>query len=56
VGQLDEVEVVANGVVSRRAVQLGRSLDEGREVLAGLGAGERVVLKRSAAGSGRNRS
>jgi membrane fusion protein (multidrug efflux system) len=56
VGQLDEVDVVENGIVSRRAIQLGRSLDEGREVLAGLSAGERVVLKRPATGPGRNRS
>ena len=46
VGQLDEVDVVEGGVVHRRAVQLGRTLDEGREVLSGLGEGERVVLTR----------
>ena len=32
--------------VSRRAVQLGRTLDEGREVLSGLRKGEKVVLCR----------
>lgn len=48
VGQLDEVDVIENGSVSRRAVQLGRSIDEGREVLSGLGEGEKVVLFRRA--------
>ncbi len=57
VGQLDEVDVLEDGVVNRRAVQLGRSLDEGREVLSGLSEGERVALpRRSDAGSGRSRS
>lgn len=57
VGQLDEVDVVKDGVVSRRAVQLGRPLDEGREVLSGLSEGERVLLpRRSANGAGRGRS
>lgn len=46
IGQLDEVDVVKDGVVTRRAVQLGRSLDEGREVLSGLSEGERVILHR----------
>ncbi|MDR3633435.1 MAG: efflux RND transporter periplasmic adaptor subunit [Isosphaeraceae bacterium] len=49
VGQLDEVDVVAEGAVSRRAVQLGRTLDEGREVLSGLTEGEAVVLAGGAA-------
>jgi len=44
VGQLDLVDVVTDGQVQRRIVQLGRTLDEGREVLAGLKAGERVVI------------
>lgn len=48
VGQLDEVDVVAGETVSRRAVQLGRTLDEGREVLAGLKPGEVVLLRSSA--------
>ena len=47
VGQLDLVDVVQNGVVSRRSVQLGRTSDEGDEVLAGLRAGEKVVLRHS---------
>ncbi|QEH33199.1 Macrolide export protein MacA [Aquisphaera giovannonii] len=44
IGQLDEVLVVDGAVVRRRAIQLGRTLKEGREVLSGLRAGERVVL------------
>lgn len=46
VGQLDEVDVMEGSAVSRRAVQLGRSLDEGREVLSGLSEGEKVALPR----------
>ncbi len=49
VGQLDEVDVVEDGQVRRHVVQLGRSLPEGREVLSGLRAGERVVVPRRAA-------
>jgi hypothetical protein len=30
--------------VNRRAVQVGRTLEEGREVLSGLSEGEKVVL------------
>ncbi len=48
VGQLDEVDVIEGNTVSRRAVQLGRTLDEGREVLSGLSEGEKVVLPRQA--------
>ncbi len=44
VGQLDEVDVVDDNHVQRRAVQLGRELDEGLEVLSGLAEGEKVVL------------
>lgn len=51
VGQLEEVDVVEDGEVRRRAVQLGRALDEGREVLSGLAEGERVALGRDAGGS-----
>lgn len=47
VGQLDEVDVVADAVLSRRAVQLGRTLDEGLEVLSGLKEGEKVVLQKA---------
>ncbi len=49
VGQLDEVLVVADGTAHRHAVQLGRTLPEGREVLSGLKAGEKVVLLRPSA-------
>jgi len=44
VGQLDEVDIVKDGVLHRRAVQLGRRLNLGREVLSGLSAGEHVLL------------
>ncbi len=46
VGQLDEVIVMEKGVPHRRIVRLGRALEEGREVLSGLRAGERVVPAR----------
>lgn len=46
VGQLEEVDVVEGNTVHRRAVQLGRALDDGREVLSGLSEGETVVLIR----------
>ncbi|MFO0907151.1 MAG: efflux RND transporter periplasmic adaptor subunit [Isosphaeraceae bacterium] len=46
IGQLEEVDVIEGGAVHRRAVQLGRTLDEGREVLSGLAEGERVLLAR----------
>ena len=46
VGQLDEVDVVEDGTPCRHVVQLGRTLPEGREVLSGLQAGERVVVPR----------
>ena len=48
VGQLDEVDVIEGNNVIRRAVQLGRTLAEGREVLSGLSEGEKVVLSREA--------
>ena len=44
VGQLDEVDVIEGDTLSRRAVQLGRTFDEGCEVLSGLSEGEKVVL------------
>ncbi|MCL6503881.1 MAG: efflux RND transporter periplasmic adaptor subunit [Pirellulales bacterium] len=46
VGQLEMVDVVAEGTIERRSVQLGRRLEDHYEVLAGLAAGERVVLQR----------
>jgi RND family efflux transporter MFP subunit len=45
VGQLSLVDVVEREQVRRRSVQLGRELPEGYEVLAGLRAGEKVVLR-----------
>jgi RND family efflux transporter MFP subunit len=44
VGQLELVEVVQEGTVSRRTVQLGRPIGDGYEVLAGLRAGDKVVV------------
>lgn len=44
VGQLTVVDVVDGNTVRRRAVQLGRQIDEGYEVLSGLRPGESVVL------------
>ena len=44
VGQLDLVNVVENGRVSRRAIRRGRELDENVEVLAGLAEGEQVEI------------
>ena len=44
VGQLELVEVVTNGQVSRRTIRTGRILDENVEVLSGLSEGERVVV------------
>jgi RND family efflux transporter MFP subunit len=46
VGQLDTALVVEGENVRRRSLQLGRTLDQGYEVLAGLKAGEKVVLLR----------
>jgi RND family efflux transporter MFP subunit len=44
VGQLTLVDVSDRNGVHRRSVRLGRRLDEGYEVLAGLKPGEQVVL------------
>jgi RND family efflux transporter MFP subunit len=44
VGQLTMVDVVSDGRLHRRSVQLGREVDSGYEVLAGLVPGERVAL------------
>lgn len=44
IGQLDVVDVVEDGALRRRVVQLGQSVGEYREVLSGLRAGEKVVL------------
>lgn len=45
VGQLDMVDVIVEDSVRRRSVQLGRLLGQDYEVLAGLAAGEKVVLR-----------
>jgi RND family efflux transporter MFP subunit len=44
-GQLTMVDVVAEGQVFRRTVQLGRSIGNRLEVLSGLAAGEAIVLR-----------
>ena len=44
VGQLELVEVVENGRLTRRAIRTGRTLDENVEVLSGLREGEKVVI------------
>jgi RND family efflux transporter MFP subunit len=44
VGQLQLVNVVENGEVSRRAIRKGRELNQNVEVLAGLAEGEQVEI------------
>lgn len=44
VGQLDFVDVVNGQELDRRLVRLGRTLDDGVEVLSGLAAGERIAM------------
>jgi membrane fusion protein, multidrug efflux system len=44
VGQLDLVEVVEKGQMSRRTIRTGRTFGEDVEVLSGLREGEQVVL------------
>ncbi len=44
-GQLTMVDVVNEGRVERRTVQLGRAIGDQFEVLGGLGSGETVVLR-----------
>jgi RND family efflux transporter MFP subunit len=51
VGQLELVEVVNNGQVSRRTIRTGRTLDEDIEVLSGLREGEEVVVLPVASGA-----
>ncbi|MFQ5589778.1 MAG: efflux RND transporter periplasmic adaptor subunit [Phycisphaerae bacterium] len=46
VGQLELVQVVEGDGIRRRAVRLGRLLDDEVEVLSGLREGERVVVQR----------
>lgn len=45
VGQLDLVDVVVDGRMQRRAVRLGRAYGDEVEVLAGLAAGERLLVQ-----------
>ncbi len=51
VGQLEVVEAVEEGFLKRRAVRLGRTLDDRVIVLGGLRAGERVALPDGASGA-----
>ncbi|MEX2114333.1 MAG: efflux RND transporter periplasmic adaptor subunit [Pirellulales bacterium] len=44
VGQLELVDVVDDGRISRRAVRAGRRLDDDIEILSGLREGEQVAL------------
>ena len=44
VGQLTLVEVLIDGKIQRRSIQVGRLFEQGFEVLAGLQAGEVVLL------------
>lgn len=48
VGQLRLVEVMRNGRAARRAIRVGRTLDDDVEVLSGLREGEQVVLPTTA--------
>ena len=52
VGQLDIVDVAAEGTLSRRAVRLGRRIEGRVEVLSGLREGERVAVPATAAPAG----
>jgi len=49
IGQLELVDVVENGRVSRRAIRSGRIIDDNVEVLSGLKEGELVELPDDAA-------
>ncbi len=55
VGQLEEVDVVEDGAVRRRVVQLGRTLAEGREVLSGLKEGKKWSSSRASTREHRER-
>jgi RND family efflux transporter MFP subunit len=44
VGQVDCVDVAVDGSRQRRALRLGRVMNDGIEVLSGLSAGEKVVV------------
>ena len=47
VGQLTMVDVIVEGRVLRRDVQLGRRLEQDVEVLAGLAPGEKLLLPKA---------
>lgn len=47
VGQLTYVQVLVGEGLSRRSVQLGRTIDANTEILSGLEAGERVLIANS---------
>jgi multidrug efflux pump subunit AcrA (membrane-fusion protein) len=44
VGQLTLVQVLSDGQLARRSVQLGRKIEDRMEVLSGLKAGEQVLM------------
>lgn len=44
IGQIECVDLASNGARQRRAVRLGRAMDGNVEVLAGLAAGDRIVI------------
>jgi len=44
IGQLTVVDVAVDGVLHRRAVQLGRTFGDDVEVLSGLQVGERLAV------------
>jgi RND family efflux transporter MFP subunit len=52
VGQVDLVEVAEDGLRRRRAVRVGRTIDDDVEILAGLRAGESVVAEGDGGRSG----
>ncbi len=50
VGQIECVDVATSGVRQRRSVRLGRKMEGEVEILAGLVAGERIVVDAQASG------
>jgi RND family efflux transporter MFP subunit len=54
VGQLTFVQVLSEGLLARRSVQLGRSFQDQIEILSGLKAGEQVLIP-ATAGTGVSR-
>ena len=52
VGQITMVDVIENGLLRRRSVQLGRRSGGKVEVLSGLAPGERIALRRAEAEGG----